>query len=257
MRAFALMIVILFHFKNVRACGLRALSSRETLSAITENLELPAATDMPKALISGRSSLKLTKANGQIIVADDNLVLEPGTTITSEVNSAKLVIPSTGQVVALSRGTSLEIVAVSKSQEQKVCSVSFLMKKGQASFSSNHQARLADCRPQQADMFEVVTSHVSITPIGTKYNVDLNQTIAELNGETYTSSDEISVEKGAVKIRLVKLKKNKNKTNEESLATNDYVFEEQKPVVIKAGRKAKIKKGKKDRLADIQIVYPD
>lgn len=257
MRFLVLVIFILSSKKEAMACGLRALTSADNLRSVVEQVEAPTTKTFPQMIIYGSDSVFIINEKGEETSVDENLVLSPGMTISAKSGRAKIILPSTGQVIELLPQTTLRVVALNKSQDEKICSVSFEMQKGRASFSSNHLERKKECEPSQGDVFEVVTSSVGITPVGTKYNVDLSQEIAELNGETYSNGEEISVDRGSVKIRLVKLKKKKSKAKEENIAASDYVFDDQKPVTIKAGKKARVKKGKKDRLADIQIVYPE
>lgn len=251
MRLVSIVLFILSSTVETKACGLRAKSSNDALRDIASNYEAPATKDLPKAIISNSGSLVITNKAGEKITANENLALDLGMTITSKSGPAQIVLPATGQVIDLKPGTTLEVVELNKSNDQKICSVSFKMKTGHASFSSNHIAREKQCAPSDAETFEVMTNHVAITPVGTKYNVDLNEAIAELNGE------EVGVDKGAVKIRLVKIKKEKKKPKVDIVADNKIAYEDQKAVVVKAGQKAKVKKGKKDRLADIQVIYPE
>lgn len=257
MRLFVLTIFILSSLQEAVACGLRAPSSADDLRLIAEQVKAPATKALPKVIISGSESLVVTNEKGEAVLVSENLELTSGMTISSKTSRAQIILPTTGQVIEMFPQTTLKVVELNKSSEQKICSLSFEMQSGRANFSSNHLDREQQCQPQKADTFEVVTSSVAITPIGTKYNVDLSQEIAELNGEN-TGGEEISVDKGAVKVRLIKIKKTKKTVGtEENLAASDYVFEDQKPVTIKAGHKARVKKGKKDRLADIQVVFPD
>lgn len=253
MRFLVSVIVILFSLAEALACGLRASSSANNLRSVIVQVEAPATKALPKMIVYGSDSLIVTNEQGEEISVDENLEIKPGMTISSKSGKAQLILPSTGQVVELLPMTTLKVLELNKSSDEKICSVSFEMQSGRAVFSSNHLEREKECKPLQEGAFEVVTNHVGITPIGTKYSVDLSQEIAELNGE------EISVDKGSVKVRIIKLKKSRKKASgkEENLAASDYVFDEQKPVIIKAGKKARVKKGKKDRLADIQIVYPE
>jgi hypothetical protein len=239
------------------ACGIHMQSSSEMLRNIAQSYEAPATKEPVRAMVSGGKFVVITHDKGEKVTIDENLVLQPGMKIYSRSGRSQISLPTTGQTIELAEGAVIQVVALNKSADEKICSVSFEMQSGRASFSSNHIAREKDCKRSQPETFEVVTSNVGITPVGTKYNVDLNQAIAELNGETNTNAEEVSVDKGSVKIRIVKLKKTRQVAKEENVAASDYVFDDQKPVTIKAGRKAKIKKGKKDRLADIQIVYPD
>lgn len=253
MRFLVSVIVILSSLTEAVACGLRAPSSANDLLSVIEQVEAPATKALPKMIVYGSDSLIVTNEQGEEISVDENLEIKPGMTISSKSGKAQLILPNTGQVIELLPMTTLKVLELNKSSDEKICSVSFQMQSGRATFSSNHLEREKECKPSQEGVFEVVTNHVGITPIGTKYNVDLSQEIAELNGE------EISVDKGSVKVRIIKLKKSRKKSSgkEENLAASDYVFDEQKPVTIKAGKKARVKKGKKDRLADIQVVYPE
>lgn len=175
-------------------------------------------------------------------------------TISSKAGSAQVYIPTTGQLVEVAPATTLKVLRYNKSSDQKICNLSFELQSGRAEFTSDHQAREKQCVPVQ-DAFEVTTGTVEITPVGTKYSVDLNQAIAEANGEVY-NEEEVAVRNGSVKIRLVKVKKSSaSKKAKNTVASND--FEDEKPIIVKAGKKAKVKKSKKDRMADIQIVYPE
>lgn len=259
MRFLVLMIFILSSAKETLACGLRAPSSVDDLRSVVEQVEAPSTKALPKMIVYGSDSLVVTNEKGEEVSIDENLVVSPGMTISSKLGKAQIILPSTGQAIELLSKTTLRVVELNKSSDEKICSVSFEMQSGRASFSSNHLEREKQCKPSQEGVFEVVTQSVGITPLGTKYNVDLSQEIAELNGENYSNGEEIFVAKGSVKVRIIKLKKSRKKSSakEENLAAIDYVFDDQKPVTIKAGHKARVKKGKKDRLADIQVVYPE
>jgi hypothetical protein len=257
MRFFVLAVILLTTAQDVFACGLRAPASDELLRAIAEQSHAPADKSLPRAIVSGAGSVLITDENGNEVKIDSNFTLKTGMTITSRSGSAKIILPSTGQIIELQPRTELAVLALNKYADQKICSVSFAQQSGSAQYTSNHLEREGQCKATDLDMFEVVTPSAGLVPVGTKYNVDLNQAIAELNGENY--NEEISVDKGAVKVRIIKLKKSRKKsqTKEENLAAADYVFDDQKPVTVKAGKKARIKKSKKDRMADIQIIYPE
>lgn len=259
MRLFVLVFFILSSVAEAVACGLRASMSTDDLRSVIANVETPSTKTLPQMIVYGTNSLAVTNEKGEAISVDENLVISPGMKISSKSGKAQIILPSTGQVIELLPMTTLKVLELNKSSDEKICSVSFQMQAGRAIFSSNHLEREQECKPSQDGVFEVVTNNVGITPIGTKYNVDLSQEIAELNGEKYSEGEEISVDKGSVKVRLIKLKKNRKKSvaKEENLAASDYVFDDQKPVTIKAGKKARVRKGKKDRLADIQVVYPE
>lgn len=258
MRIYVLAAFLLISVQDVFACGLRSPASDELLRAIAEQSQAPADKSLPRAIISGAGSLLITNENGEEVKIDSNLRLAAGMTIVAKSGAAKIILPSTGQIIEMQPQTSLTVVQMNKSDEQKICSVSFAQTSGSAQYTSDHLGREQQCKTSSNDVFEVVTPNVGIIPVGTKYNVDLNQAIAELNGEDY-SSENIAVDKGAVKVRLIKLKKSRKnvQAKEENVAAADYVFDEQKQVTVKAGKKARIKKSKKDRLADIQIVYPE
>lgn len=246
-----------FGMTAASACGLKALPSSERLRQIAESYKSSATKEPPRAILSGGKSMIITNDKGENILVDENLRIQPGMKIYSRAGRSQIYLPSTGQRIVLQEGAVIEVAALNKSADERICSVSFEMQFGQANFSSNHLEREKDCKPAVADTFEVITNHVGVTPVGTKYNVDLSQALAELNGEKAFNSEEISVDKGSVKIRIVKLKKSRRAAKEENVAVRDFVFDDQKPVILQAGRKAKIKKEKKDRLADIQIVYPE
>lgn len=259
MRLFVLVIFILSSMAEAAACGLRASASADNLRSVIEQIETPATQSLPQMIVYGTHSLVVTNEKGEEVSVDENLVISPGMTIFSKSGKAQIVLPSTGQVIELLPMTTLKVLELNKSSDEKICNVSFEMQSGRAIFSSNHLEREKECKPSKDGVFEVVTNNVGITPIGTKYNVDLSQEIAELNGEKYSEGEDISVDKGSVKVRIIKLKKNRKKSEakEENLAASDYVFDDQKPVIIKAGKKARVRKSKKDRLADIQVVYPE
>lgn len=261
MRLLLVLIYLLTATDEAIACGLQSNSSMQNLLQIAQQTEAPATVYLPKALISGASSLSVKNEKGEDVKIDENMVLTPGTTIKTNTDKAKVYIPSTGQTVALLPKTKIKVIQYNKSLDEKICHLSFELQNGEATFSSDHQAREKDCKASEEN-FEVTTSSIEITPIGTKYSVDLNQAIAELNGEPRDSDENVSVQKGQVKIRLVKLKKSKvakltsKKSKGKKLAALDDGSDE-KPLIVKAGRKAKVKKSKKDRMADIQIVYPE
>lgn len=253
-----LFIIISFIFMNVGAvaCGLQADTSIENLIKIIQKTDSPATEYLPKTIMTGAHNLFVKNSDGKEIKTDEALVLSPGMTITAQSGKAKIYIPTTGQSIDLESGSTLKVLSYVKSKDQKICSLSFELQSGKAEFSSNHQEREGQCLPKE-NVFEVTTQKIEITPIGTKYSVDLNQAIAEANGETY-NEEEVAVKNGQVKIRLVKIKnKNVSKNKKTSLASNDENYDEEKPIIVKAGKKARVTKTKKDQLADIQIVYPE
>lgn len=261
MRLLLVVIYLLTSSNEVIACGLQGNSSVQNLLQIAEQTKAPATAYLPKTLISGASTLVVKNEKGEDVKIDDNMVLTPGMTITAKADKAKVYIPSTGQMIELLPKTAIKIIRYNKALDKKICHLSFELQSGKAIFSSNHQARETECKASEEN-FEVTTSSIEITPIGTKYSVDLNQALAELNGEEADIDENVSVQKGQVKIRLVKLKKSRagkvatKKSKSKKIAALDD-GSDQKPLIVKAGRKARVKKSKKDRMADIQIVYPE
>ncbi|AZZ38221.1 hypothetical protein CIK05_15915 [Bdellovibrio sp. qaytius] len=260
MRMFFALIYILSASVGAMACSLQGDTSTQNLLDIAQQTSYPSTEYLPKPLINGGSNLYVTNAEGSDLKVDDNLVLTPGMTLATGAGKVKVYIQSTGQTVELEPNTKLKVLQYNKSAHQKICNLSFELQSGHATFSSDHQEREKTCKLTE-DPFEVATKNIEVTPMGTKYSVDLNQAIAELNGETAEADENVAVQKGAVQIRLVRLKKSsvakKAKSKKEVVASADDSQDEEKPIVIKAGNKAKVKKGKKDRLADIQIVYPE
>lgn len=261
MRLLLVLIYLLTATNEAIACGLQSNSSMQNLLLIAQQTEAPATVYLPKPLISGAATLVVKSDKGEDVKIDDNMVLTPGTTITASTDKAKVYIPSTGQMIELLPKTTIKVLQYNKSLDEKICHLSFELSSGEATFSSDHQARETECKSNEEN-FEVTTSSIEITPIGTKYSVDLNQALAELNGEPTDTDENVSVQKGQVKIRLVKLKKSSarkvaiKKSKSKSIVALDDSSEE-KPLIVKAGRKARVKKRKKDRMADIQIVYPE
>lgn len=261
MRLLLVFIYLVTSTNEVIACGLQSNTSMQNLLQVAQQTKIPATVYLPKPLISGASSLLVKNEKGEDVKIDENMVLTPGMTIVANADKAKVYIPSTGQMIELLPKTAIKVLQYNKSAEEKICHLSFELQKGEATFSSDHQAREKECKPSEEN-FEVATSSIEITPIGTKYSVDLNQALAELNGEPVDSDENVSVQKGQVKIRLVKLKKSSarkvttKKANSKKIAALDDGSDE-KPLIVKAGRKARVKKSKKDRIADIQIVYPE
>jgi len=261
MRLLLVLIYLLTSTNEAIACGLQSNTSMQNLLQVAQAIETPATVYLPKPLLSGASTIIVKNEKGEAVKIDENLTLTPGMTITANADKAKVYIPSTGQTIELLPKTTIKILQYNKSAEQKICHLSFALQQGEAIFSSEHQAREKDCKPT-AENFEVATSAIEITPIGTKYSVDLNQAIAELNGEQVDADENVSVQKGQVKIRLVKVKKSSarkvaaKKSNGKKTAALDDGADE-KSLIVKAGRKARVKKSKKDRMADIQIVYPE
>ncbi len=261
MRLLLVVIYLLASTNEAIACGMQGNSSVQNLLQIAQQIETPATVYLPKPLLSGASSLLVKNEKGEDVKIDDNMVLTPGMTITAKTDKAKVYIPSTGQMIELLPKTAIKIIRYNKSLDEKICHLSFELQSGKAIFSSNHQARETECKASEEN-FEVATSSIEITPIGTKYSVDLNQALAELNGEPAEADESVSVQKGQVKIRLVKLKKSSarkvatKKSSSKKIAALDDDSGE-KPLIVKAGRKARVRKSKKDRIADIQIVYPE
>lgn len=255
MRLLLVIIYILTSANEAIACGLQGDTSVQSLLKISQQMDVPASKYLPKTIINGASRVAIKNDQGIDIKIDESLVLIPGMTIAAAAGKAKIQIPSTGQSIELQPGTMLKILNYNKSADEKICSISFEMQSGSAEFTSEHQKREKECKPTR-ETFEVATRLIEITPIGTKFNVDLNQEIAELNGEVY-ETENVSVKKGQVKIRLVKLKKISafKKSKKQVIAANDS--DDEKPVVVKARSRAKVKKSRKDRMADIQIVYPE
>ncbi|MES2802393.1 MAG: FecR domain-containing protein [Bdellovibrionota bacterium] len=259
MRTLLVSIYLLTISFEAMACGLQGATSMQNLLQVAAQAEAPASAHLPKTLINGGSTLIVKNDKGEDVKIDANLVLARGMTITTNASKAKVNIPATGQSIELLPMTTIKVLQYNKSAEQKICHLSFELQRGRAVFSSEHQAREKDCKPIQQGVFEVATKAIEITPIGTKYSVDLNQAIAELNGETVEIDENVSVQKGAVQIRIVRMKKSNAKkvtSKKLKLASSDDSAEE-KPIVVKAGRKARVKKSKTDRMADIQIVYPE
>ncbi len=261
MRLLLVLMYVLTSTNEAIACGLQSNSSMQNLLQIAQQTEAPATAYLPKPLISGAPFLVVKNEKGEDVKIDDNMVLTPGMTITASTDKAKVYIPSTGQMIELLPKTAIKILRYNKSLDEKICHLSFELHSGKATFSSDHKAREKDCKASEEN-FEVATSSIEITPVGTKYSVDLNQALAELNGEPADTDENVSVQKGQVKIRLVKLKKGSvrkvaaKKSKSKNIAALDDGADE-KPLIVKAGRKARVKKSKKDRMADIQIVYPE
>lgn len=261
MRLWIVFFYLITSANEATACGLQSATSMQNLLQVAQQTETPATPYLPNTLVTGASTLVVKNEKDEEVKIDDKLVLKPGMTITSHLNKAQLQIPATGQLVELSPNTTIKVLQYNKSSEQKICQLSFKLEKGGATFSSAHQEREKDCKPE-VENFEVATDSIEITPVGTKFSVDLNQAIAELNGEQVDTDENVSVQKGQVKIRLVRAKKGSGRTVVAKRAKGKKIAAlddgaEEKPLIIKAGRKARIKKGKKDRLADIQIVYPE
>lgn len=257
----ALILISIFSHQARAACGLQGATSAQNLLQIAKLVKAPASADLSAPLISGSSGLVITNAQGENVKIDEALGLTPGMSISTTTNKAVIYLPTTGQTIELSPQTTIKVLHENKSSDQKICSLSFELKNGgRATFTSDHLAREKHCKPANKNAFETATSTVEITPIGTKYSVDLNQAIAELNGETVEADENISVEKGAVQVRLVKIKKpsrNKLAKGKKLDIASVESLDDGRPVEIKAGQKAKVKKNKKDRMADIQIVYPE
>lgn len=261
MRLLLVSIYLMTFAVEVFACGLQSATSVQNLLQVAQQANAPATRYLPSTIINGGSALIVNNEKGGLVKIDEKLVLIPGMTVSSGASKARIYIPATGQIIELLPKTTLTVLQYNKSVDQKICHLSFELQSGGATFTSDHQAREKDCTLSE-EIFEVATRSIEITPIGTKYSVDLNQAIAELNGEPTDVDENVSVQKGQVKIRLVRAKKSKTakiagqKVSRKKLATlNDG--QDEKPLIVKAGRKARVKKSKKDRLADIQIIYPE
>lgn len=252
MRLLFVIILILSSAFEVMACGLQGETSAQNLLKIAQMTNAPSSEYLPNSLISGSANLVVKNVQGKEIKVEDGLVLTPGMTISSIAGKAQIFIPTTGQLVDVGPATTLKVLQYNKSSDQKICNLSFELQRGTAEFASKHQERAKECVLSK-ETFEVTTGTIEITPVGTKYSVNLNQAIAEANGEVY-NEEEVAVKNGQVKVRIVKVKKSKSKKN--SVASNND-FETEDPIIIKTGKKAKVKKSKKDRMADIQIVYPE
>lgn len=129
--------------------------------------------------------------------------------------------------------------------------------------------------------YEIETPSFYLNPIGTRYisSVDLNEALAELNGE---NTENISVEKGSIEVKLVKISSKskvkkisyssttKSKGSSKTVSKSEKVSKKSqtvalsqiksKKIKLKAGSKAvaKVKKSKdkKEKIADIEVVDP-
>ena len=106
------------------------------------------------------------------------------------------------------------------------------------------------------EFVEIETEMAEVTPLGTKYSVDLNEAIAEASGEN-EHSESYTVAQGEIKISLKRAKKvsvvkvnSKTKTKKNIVAKNNSFK-------LKAGQKAKARVDKKTQIATVEILEPN
>lgn len=217
-----------------------------------------------KIEIIGRQNLVIdSENNGMVNKSNKKTDLTIGTTFYAKGGPVTIIIPQTGQKIILDQNSEIQLAEIFTDKTENIkCMYAFSLLKGSVTMDGNHNNHCVD-EKKEIDLAEIHTDQISITPLGTKYSVDLNQAVAEMNGEKYDDtanvkigddgfkSQKISVEKGSVAIKLRKVKPSKNI----KVTYNDDDYDEDK-IVLKPKAKAKTKKGKKDRVADIEIVYP-
>ena len=134
MRLFVLVIFILSSVTEAMACSLRTPTSASDLRSVIEQVEAPATKALPKMIVYGSNSLIIINEKGEKIIVDENLEVTSGMTISSKSGKAKLILPSTGQVIELLPMTTLKVLELNKSSDEKICIVSIKMQSGQAVF---------------------------------------------------------------------------------------------------------------------------
>ena len=239
------------------ACGLRDVDP-PALQVDSETIQTPAEKQSPFAMVKNRAAAQITTVDGEKVLPQDDLRLSEGMTIRATAGDVEIIIPSTNQRVRLAEGSDLKILSQNKSADKRICSLSFEIKKGSVNISSDHEEQKQNCLvATAAKQFELATPYALITPTGTEYTTDLDSAVAELNREKPSHSESIDVRKGSIQIRLRKEKSvQTTKSTKQQIAKSDYDSDD-KPVTVKSGAKAKIKKGKKDRIADIEIIDPE
>jgi len=202
----------------------------------------------------------------QEVSVDKLKSLNPNEELTFEAlaEPVTLFLRETNQQIVIASNSKIKLVgSVSSLKSKEKCMYAFALEKGKVTFNGYHE-NIRECSSDQSQtVFELATQNIIIEPIGTKYSVDMNQVVAEMNGEKYDEeanikarsdmfkSENIHVEKGTIAIRLRKAKNYK----QNKITYNNDDFEDEK-ILLKEKSKAKTKKSKKERVADVEVVYP-
>lgn len=190
---------------------------------------------------------------------NDSLKSLRGKSIITTADGATVFFEKTGQKIILKPQTEIKIAKVFE-HNSEVCQLGFQLIKGAIISEAEHKECLVK------NKYEVETDILIIQPIGTKYSVDMNE---ELNSQDKNSGEnsskvfvgqKVKVEKGEIFVKLKKLTNKERIKNQKLAEKEDYAdsTEDREPSFkIKKGQSAKIKKGKKDKYADIEIIMPE
>ena len=209
--------------------------------------------------IIGMQNTLITNSSGQVLRYQQGDGFAPGTRIKSYATRV-IIRTEAGQTITLAPNSEIKIVSENKDIKNKNCLTTFELLEGKATFEGEHAGLKSCLGANYINTAELVGSDIDIMPTGTKYSVDMNQVVAELNGETQDENSKITVtkpfkpktiqvEKGSIAIKLKKYKPSKSASYVDEVYNDETVF-------VKSRSKVKTKKGKKDRVADIEVVYP-
>ncbi len=106
------------------------------------------------------------------------------------------------------------------------------------------------------EFVEIETEIAEITPLGTKYSVDLNEAISEASGEN-ERPESYAVAQGEIKISLKRIKKVKVVKIDSKSKSKKSIVAQNKSFKLKAGQKAKARVDKKTQIATVEIVEPN
>ena len=208
--------------------------------------------------IIGLQNTIITDSTGQTLSYQQGEKLPLNANIKSTATSIK-IITDAGQTITLAPNSEIKIIRENKNQKGQNCLTTFELVDGTATFEGEH-SNLKKCLGAAYNNAAELTGDIDIIPIGTKYTVDMNEVVAEMNGETADESAKITtetkfksktvkVEKGTIAIKLKKYKPGKTANYVDEVYNDETVF-------VKSKSKVKTKKGKKDRVADVEVVYP-
>lgn len=208
--------------------------------------------------IVGLQNAVITDSTGQIISYQQGERLPVNSRIKSTATTVK-VITDAGQIITLAPNSEIRVVHENVNPKNKNCLTTFELMSGVATFEGGHTS-LKKCLGKAYDQTAELVGDIDIMPIGTKYTVDMNEVVAEMNGEAADASAKITtennfksktvkVEKGTIAIKLKKYKPGKTANYVDEVYNDETVF-------VKSRSKVKTKKGKKDRVADVEVVYP-
>jgi len=209
--------------------------------------------------IIGQQNVIITDPSGQVLQYQQGDGFAPGTKIKSY-GTKVIITTDAGQTIILEPNSEIKIVQENKNNKNKNCLTTFELLNGEATFEGQHDNLKKCLGADYANAVELKGKDIDILPVGTKYTVDMNEVVAEMNGDKQVENDKITtetkfksktvkVEKGTIAIKLKKYKPGKTANYVDEIYNDETVF-------VKSKSKVKTKKGKKDRVADVEVVYP-